>query len=104
MGALIGRWRLLRVLWRNGRLAWRLFRDRRTPLRAKAILVGTVVLMVSPINWIPNAIPLVGELEDAAIFSVGLELFFKAVPTWLRAEHEARMGMTREGARVVVQQ
>ncbi len=104
MGALIGRWRLVRVLLRSGRLAWRLFRDPRTPMRAKMILVATVLFVVSPINWLPNMIPFVGELEDVALLSLGVELFFKAVPDWLLAEHEARLGRTRHGARVMVQQ
>ena len=103
MVGLLGRWRLLRVLWRNGRLAWRLFRDPRTPLRAKLILVATVLFVVSPINWLPNMIPFVGEIEDVALLSLGIELFFKAVPDWLRAEHESRLGRTRYGDRVVVE-
>ena len=103
MGALIGRWRLLQVLLRSGRLAWRLFRDPRTPLRAKLILVGTALFVISPINWLPNMIPFVGELEDVALLTLGIEMFFKAVPDWLREEHEARMGRTRHGEPVVVQ-
>ncbi len=103
MGALLGRWRLLRVLLRSGRLAWRLFRDPRTPMRARFILIATALFVVSPINWLPNMIPFVGELEDVAILSLGVELFFKAVPDWLLAEHEARLGRTRQGDRVVVQ-
>lgn len=98
MGVLFGRIRLLRVFMRNGRLAWRLFRDARTPLKAKLILVTAVLAIISPINWLPNFIPVVGQLEDVALLSLGFELFFRNVPGWLKAEHEAAMkGQSVEG-------
>jgi uncharacterized membrane protein YkvA (DUF1232 family) len=91
MWTLISRVQILRKLWRDGRLTWRLFRDSRTPLRSKLILIGTVLLVISPINWIPNLIPVIGQLEDVALLSLGMELFLRSVPAWLRAEHEARL-------------
>ena len=94
MWALFARVRFLRKLWRDGRLTWRLFRDHRTPLRSKLILVGTVLLVISPINWIPNLIPVLGQLEDVALLSMGMELFLRNVPGWLRAEHEARLRLS----------
>ena len=90
MWTLFTRIQIVRRLLRDGRLAWALFRDRRTPLRSKLILIGTVLLIVSPINWLPNLIPVLGQLEDLAILSLGMELFLKNVPDYLRAEHEAR--------------
>jgi uncharacterized membrane protein YkvA (DUF1232 family) len=74
------------VLLRQIPLAWRLLFDARTPLRAKLLLLGVLALIVSPINWIPNTIPVVGELDDLALLLVGLQLFFHNVPEWLRAE------------------
>jgi uncharacterized membrane protein YkvA (DUF1232 family) len=102
MWSLFARAKFLRKLWRDGRLTWRLFRDRRTPLRSKLILIGTVLLVISPINWIPNLIPVLGQLEDVALLSMGMELFLRNVPDWLRAEHEARLRLreraTAQGA------
>src|SRR5438309_1947672 len=91
MWTLISRLHILRKLWRDGRLTWRLFRDPRTPLRSKLILIGTVLLVISPINWIPNLIPVLGQLEDIALLSLGMEMFLRSVPGGLRAEHEARL-------------
>jgi uncharacterized membrane protein YkvA (DUF1232 family) len=92
MGLLFARVRLLRVLLRDGRLTWRLVRDPRTPLRAKLILGATVLFVVSPINWIPNFVPVLGQLEDVALLSLGMELFLKNVPDYLKAEHRAALG------------
>ena len=99
MGALLARVRLLRVLLRDGRLTWRLVRDPRTPLRAKLILGAGVLFVVSPINWIPNFVPVLGQIEDVALLSLGMELFLRSVPDYLRAEHRAALG--RSEGRVI---
>jgi uncharacterized membrane protein YkvA (DUF1232 family) len=94
MWTLFSRLQIIRRLLRDGRLAWALFRDARTPLKSKLILIGTVLLVVSPINWIPNLIPVLGQLEDLALLSIGMEMFLKSVPAYLRAEHEARTAVS----------
>ena len=99
MGALLARVRLLRVLLRDGRLTWRLVRDPRTPLRAKLILGAVVLFVVSPINWIPNFVTVLGQIEDVALLSLGMELFLRSVPDYLRAEHRAALG--RSEGRVI---
>jgi uncharacterized membrane protein YkvA (DUF1232 family) len=84
---------MFRSLWRSARLSWRLLRDPRTPLRLKLMLAGAVALILSPINWIPNFIPVLGQMEDLALFALALNLFLKRVPPELRAEHEAALGL-----------
>jgi uncharacterized membrane protein YkvA (DUF1232 family) len=84
--ALLLRLRELGSLWRQIPLTWRLMLDGRTPLRAKLIFFGVLVLIVSPINWIPNAIPVVGELDDLALFVLAVQLFLHNVPDWLRQD------------------
>ena len=84
--ALLIRLRALGSLWRQIPLTWRLLFDGRTPLRAKLLFIGVLLLIVSPINWIPNAIPVVGELDDLALFVFAIQLFLHNVPDWLRNE------------------
>ncbi len=81
----------LRALFGSVRLASRLMRDPRTPFPAKLLLVLAVVLIISPINWIPSAIPILGQMEDLALLALALKLFFKCVPAELRMEHEAAL-------------
>ena len=95
MAAVFARVRLLRVLLRDGRLTWRLARDPRTPLRAKLILGAAVLFVVSPINWIPNLVPVLGQIEDVALLSLGMELFLRNVPEYLKAEHRAALGRSQ---------
>ena len=88
------RFGMFRSLWRSARLSWRLFRDVRTPRGAKLLLVGAMLLIVSPINWIPNLVPVLGQMEDLALLALALNVFLKRVPPALRREHEAALGLT----------
>jgi uncharacterized membrane protein YkvA (DUF1232 family) len=92
MWTLLTRIHLVRRLWRDGLLAWRLFRDPRTPLLSKLILAGTGVWIVLPFSLIP----IVGQLEALAVLSLGIELFLRSVPGWLKSEHAARATQSRK--------
>ena len=83
---------ILRALLRSCRLSWRVLRDARTPVGLKLLLAGAVLLIVSPINWIPNFIPVLGQMEDIALFALALNTFLKLAPANVRAEHEAALG------------
>jgi uncharacterized membrane protein YkvA (DUF1232 family) len=63
----------------------------------KLFLAGAVVLIVSPINWIPNFIPVLGQMEDLALFALAVNIFLKRVPADIRAEHEAALGFESDG-------
>jgi uncharacterized membrane protein YkvA (DUF1232 family) len=45
----------------------RLLRDPRVPRRAKAALVFAVPYLASPIDLIPDFIPVLGQLDDALV-------------------------------------
>jgi len=84
----------LRALFRTSRLSWRLARDPRTPLAAKLFLAAAIALIVSPINWIPSSIPVLGQIEDIALVTLALNLFLRRVPAGLRQEHETALGIS----------
>jgi uncharacterized membrane protein YkvA (DUF1232 family) len=54
------------------RLVSRLARDRRVPRRRKLLLLGLVAYLASPIDLVPDFIPVAGQLDDAIV--VGLLL------------------------------
>jgi uncharacterized membrane protein YkvA (DUF1232 family) len=83
---------MFRSLLRTGRLSWRLLGDPRTPLRLKLFLAGAVLLILSPINWIPNFVPVLGQMEDLALLALALTVFVKWAPSDIRAEHKAALG------------
>jgi len=57
----------------------------------KLFLFVAIALIVSPINWIPNFIPVLGQMEDLALLTVAMRLFLNRVPRDLRLEHESAL-------------
>jgi uncharacterized membrane protein YkvA (DUF1232 family) len=86
------RFKILPRLWRTGRLALRLLRDSRVPLGAKVIFGATVVYLLSPLDVVPDWIPVLGQADDLVVLMAGLNLFLKACPRWLVDEHESAIG------------
>lgn len=62
------------------RLYWRLFRDLRVPILAKAFLIATLAYVVWPLDLIPEYIPVIGEVDDLAVVLSGLWLFIRLCP------------------------
>jgi uncharacterized membrane protein YkvA (DUF1232 family) len=62
------------------RLYWRLFRDPRVSVLPKALLVVTLVYVISPLDVVPDFIPVVGELDDVVVLLAGLWLFVRLSP------------------------
>lgn len=54
------------VLWRVP-AAWRLLRSRQAPLWQKALVLAGAAYVVMPLDLIPDAIPLIGWLDDVGI-------------------------------------
>src|SRR5262249_34444071 len=62
------------------RLYWRLFRDARVSIVAKAALVLTLAYVIGPADIIPDFIPVLGEMDDIGIALGGLWLFIRLCP------------------------
>lgn len=58
---------LLRVVPDLVRLFRSLIADRNTPLDVRVVLVGLVVWIVSPIDLIPEFVPVLGPLDDVVV-------------------------------------
>lgn len=68
---------------------WLAVRDPRTPLLAKAVGVLIAAYALSPIDLVPDFIPVLGLLDDALLIPAGVWLFSKLVPAELLAQHRA---------------
>jgi uncharacterized membrane protein YkvA (DUF1232 family) len=53
-------------------LLGRLLKDSRVPMAEKALFVGAIVYVISPLDFIPDVIPFVGQVDD--IYVVALVL------------------------------
>jgi uncharacterized membrane protein YkvA (DUF1232 family) len=64
-----------------------LSKDPRIPSRDKAVLVGMLALLVSPIDIIPDFIPILGQLDDLMILILMLDYVCNRVPDGVLREH-----------------
>lgn len=55
-------------------------RDPRTPWYAKLLVAGIVAYAFSPIDLIPDFIPVLGYLDDLILIPLGITLAIKLVP------------------------
>ena len=65
---------------------WLAARDPRVPPLAKAIAAATVAYALSPIDLIPDFIPVLGLLDDLLLVPAGLWLALRLIPPDLVAE------------------
>lgn len=65
-------------------------RDPRVPWLAKAVAALTVAYALSPIDLIPDFIPVLGYLDDLVLVPLGLAMAIRLIPPALLAEHRAR--------------
>ncbi|HEV8614110.1 MAG TPA: YkvA family protein [Methylomirabilota bacterium] len=61
---------LLRAMPDIGRLLWRLVRDPMLPRAVKVALAAAAVYLLSPIDLIPDFIPIAGYLDDLLVAAV----------------------------------
>lgn len=61
-------------------LLWRLFRDKRVKIKIKIMVAGITAYLASPIDILPDFIPLIGTIDDVAIAFFGLNAIINEVP------------------------
>jgi uncharacterized membrane protein YkvA (DUF1232 family) len=77
---------------------WLAARDPRTPIVAKLVAGLTAAYALSPIDLIPDFIPVLGYLDDLLIVPAGIWLALRLIPLELMAELRAA-AETREKPR-----
>jgi uncharacterized membrane protein YkvA (DUF1232 family) len=71
-------------------------RDPRVPWYAKALAVAVAGYAISPIDLIPDFIPVVGYLDDAILLPLGILLVIRLIPPTVMAEHRVVAAAARE--------
>jgi uncharacterized membrane protein YkvA (DUF1232 family) len=78
---------------------WLAARDPRTPWPARAMGLAVAAYALSPIDLIPDFVPVLGLLDDLVLLPLGVWLFARMVPAPLFAEH--RLAAERASERPV---
>lgn len=74
------------------------YRDPRVPWYAKAFAACVVAYALSPIDLIPDAIPVIGYLDDLILVPLGIRLALKMIPQEVVADcrEKARLATLSE--------
>ena len=74
-----------RRLKRDTIALWLAARDRRTPLSARLLAAAVAAYALSPIDLIPDFIPVLGLVDDLLIVPAGIWLVLRLIPAPLMA-------------------
>ena len=91
---------LLKALIFDVRLAWRLLREPRVPILAKSAIPIAALYFVSPIDLLPDFIPVLGEMDDLVVAYGALKMFLNLCPPAAEAFHRAALAARRPFSRM----
>ncbi len=72
--------RRIRATGKNLLLAWQAMRNPATPLFVKILLAAMAIYVVSPIDLLPDAFPLLGWVDDISMLTFLLPALLNMVP------------------------
>ncbi len=79
-----------RLLKRDTLALWYASRDMRTPWYASLLAVVVAAYALSPIDLIPDFIPVLGYLDDLILIPAGIALTLRLIPLEVMADARAR--------------
>ena|ERR1700730_1743548 len=85
-----------RYLKRDVHAVYLAARDPRTPWCVKALAICVAGYALSPIDLIPDFVPIVGYLDDVVIVPLGILAVVKLIPPEVMAEHRAAAALATE--------
>jgi uncharacterized membrane protein YkvA (DUF1232 family) len=91
-----------RGLKRDVVAVWHAARDARTPWPVRLLALAVAAYALSPIDLIPDAIPVLGLLDDLLIVPLGLLLVIRLLPPAVLADARSRAAETLARPRSLV--
>jgi uncharacterized membrane protein YkvA (DUF1232 family) len=69
---------------------WKMAHDPRTPSAVKYLIYGGIAYTLSPIDLLPDWIPGLGLIDDAAVLPSVIALSMILIPRTVKAQHDSR--------------
>ncbi|MDF3835618.1 YkvA family protein [Cupriavidus basilensis] len=89
-------WKRFSALWtlvrRDGRLLWFALRHPDAPRWLRPATFGLVLYAISPIDLIPDFIPVLGLMDDVVLIPLAVHFILKCLPPHVLRQAEARAG------------
>ena len=84
----------MRDIVENGRLTWRLMNDPRVSSFVKVAIPMLVALyLFFPIDFIPDLLPVLGQLDDIGVVLFGMSMIVRFSPKSVVDEHRRALGL-----------
>jgi len=84
----------LHALKRESLVVWYAARDPRLPWHVRVLALAVAAYALSPIDLIPDFIPVLGYLDDLVLVPLGVALVVKLTPAAILADARARAAVT----------
>src|ERR1700712_2777356 len=78
------------VLKRDSHAIYLASRNPRVPWYAKALAIAVAAYALSPVDLIPDFIPVIGYLDELVVLPLGIWLVVSLIPDHVMAEYRAR--------------
>jgi uncharacterized membrane protein YkvA (DUF1232 family) len=75
------------------------YKDNRVPWFAKLVAISVVAYAFSPIDLIPDFIPVLGYLDDLIIVPLGISLDLKLIPAYIIEENKEKAEEIRKNSK-----
>ena len=83
-------WRRLALLWTvvrgDARMLWRALKHPLQPRWLKPVVALVALYVLSPVDFIPDFIPLLGVIDDIVLVPLAMRFILGKLPVALRAE------------------
>jgi uncharacterized membrane protein YkvA (DUF1232 family) len=98
-------WRRISTLWvlvkGDARRLWFALRHPDSPGWLKVGSGLLLLYLVSPVDLIPDAVPLLGIVDDLVLVPAAIRWMLKRLPAHVRAHADRRAGFSDDGATVI---
>jgi uncharacterized membrane protein YkvA (DUF1232 family) len=88
-------WKRLSLLWSmvrgDARLLWFALRHPLAPRWLKPAVALMVLYLLSPVDVLPDTLPVLGLVDDLVLLPLALSFVVKRLPATLRADYAARV-------------
>ena len=91
---------VIRTVVRRLRLATRLMREPEISVLLKALPILAGLYVVSPLDFIPDVLPVIGQVDDLGILLLALESFVKLAPSTIVTHHQSAIDARRPFSRM----
>lgn len=85
-----------KIIKRDVYALWLAARDPRTPWLAKLLALSVAAYALSPIDLIPDFIPVIGYLDDVVLVPLGVLLVIQLIPPELMEEFRAAAALRKQ--------